>query len=131
MIGNLTRIFAEIPKAADVKKLLEAKKADLFKTLRPKFGGYGLLLRDDAGKWTVRTRGIPASGATAVVIVPAPGHAASAASQPADSGQPTSGPAVDAAKFVQVAEWKNGGWVVDESTIIDLPQGTLLLIAKP
>jgi len=134
LIGNLTRIFNEIPKAADVKKLLADHKAELFKTLRPKFGGYGLLLRDDAGKWTVRTRGVPASGATAVVIIPTPGHAAAstpAASQPADAGPPTSAPAVDSSKFVTVAEWKNGVWIVDDSAVTDLPQGTLLLIAKP
>jgi hypothetical protein len=130
LIANLTRIFAEVPKAADIRKQLEAHKADLFKTLRPKFGGYGLLLKDDAGKWTVRTRGVPAAGAGAVVIVPTIGHAAPAAPQPADAG-PTSGPAVDSSKFVQVAEWKNGGWVVDDSAVTDLPQGTLLLIAKP
>ena len=76
LIGNLTRIFAEVPKPADIRKQLADRKADLFKTLRPKFGGYGLLLRDDAGKWTVRTRGVPASGATAVVDYPNRGHAA-------------------------------------------------------
>jgi hypothetical protein len=95
-------------------------------------------LRDEAGKWIIRTRGIPASGATAVVIVPVQGPAVSvpAASQPgssADAGPPATGPgtSTDSSKFVQVGEWKNGAWAVDESAAIDLPQGSLLLIAKP
>lgn len=139
-ITNLRRIFQSVPKAAAVKPVIAAKRAELVRSLQPMFGGVGMLLRDDAGKWIIQTRNPSKLAPAALAIVPPAGWVPSTGAESPTTaragGFPESAPvpaagAGTSGTFVAVATWKADRLVVDEAALRDLPEGTMVFLTKP
>lgn len=155
--ASLKRIFASVPKAADVKQALIARRLELFRSLRPVFGGSGVLLRDDSGHLEVQSPSPILSGSAGWAVVPpagwtpgvASGDASSSTTASTATSQATSQPAAPAstglaaaaaaagasnvtpAKFVRIAQWKDNKLTVEDAAVRDLPEGTMVLITRP
>ena len=156
MVANLKRIIDSVPKAADVRRAIRARRAELLGTLDPPFSGDGSAAEGRRREVGRPIRRPPPAGSVALAIVPPPAGAPAAVAAPAavtpavtatpaPASQPSSAPAepdappapsappvvLNPATFVSVAEWKDHGLVVDDAAAADLPQGTIVLFKQP
>ncbi|MGN6366658.1 MAG: hypothetical protein ACTHN5_00075, partial [Phycisphaerae bacterium] len=74
-LKNLEKTLANIPPAAAVKEKLAAARANLFRQVAFDIVGTGVLLKDDAGHWSVASPGKDEDGQLWTAL-PAPGAAA-------------------------------------------------------
>lgn len=138
VLDNLKGIIAKIPKSDAIRKRLTERKTEIFSGLKSPVLGTAMLLRDEAGAWQVTTApGTPgARTALAVRVEAAPANGASVSNDPATNDTANGGGDASAAatpvpaRFVKVASHNGQQWVVDEAAVRNLPQGTVLFLAK-
>ena len=122
-LKNLQKTLASIPSASVVKEKLAAARGNLFREVAFEIVGTGVLLKDDAARWSVASQGnadgqlwtaLPAAGANAAPIDPA---ADAQATPPSTPGT-----------MAQVGTVKDGKYALYENAVRDLPQGTMVFI---
>ena len=123
-LKNLQKTLSSLPSASVVKEHLAAARANLFHEVAFDIVGTGVLLKDDAGRWSVASTGkdsdgqlwtaVPRAGTSAAPIDPAADTQATASSTPGT--------------MVQLGTVKDGKYALYESAVRDLPQGTMVFI---
>ncbi len=123
-LKNLQKTLAGIPSAASVKEKLAAAKGNLFREVAFEIVGTGVLLKDDAGRWSVASTGKDSDGQL-WTAVPAPGASAAPVDPAADTqATPPSAPGT----MVQLGTVRDGKYALYENAVRDLPQGTMVFI---
>ncbi len=113
----LKQAAEEIPPSLAVKQKLAAGRAAMFKALALESMNdvlspmqSGVLLKDDAGAWTIYSKAMPVKGLTAWAVAAGNGGAT--------------------ATLVQVGTVSGGKFALEESTLRNLPQGSVVYIAR-
>jgi hypothetical protein len=109
----IQRAIARIPPGAQVKQAYAARRGAMYKALSLTVVGNGLLLRTDAGAWTIATPAPPADDAIALAIGP----------------MPPTGP--QSAPLVLLGRAKAGQFAIDATSLRDIPEGSLVFIVPP
>jgi hypothetical protein len=104
----LKQITDEIPSAASVKTKLAASRAAMFKEMALEKPAAGVLLKNDAGEWAVYSNELPVGAQTVWAVIPG----------------------AEAAALVQIGAAGAGKFVLQEAPLRNLPQGTIVFIAR-
>lgn len=136
----IKNVLDSIPRSEGARKALAARKEALSKALGFLPDGTGVLLRDESGAYLVVANGGNHAGNFAYAVTPpAAGAAAAPASAPASTqlgvSVPESNPALfttssSAGGLVKIAAFVNDKWQPVPGAPRDLPQGTMLFMAR-
>jgi hypothetical protein len=114
----------EIPRADVAKQRLAAARSELFSSLALDVIGPGVVMKDDAGAWVLYTRAVPETNAKIWAIVPAGG------ASPAATGAAVAA-ALPPMNLALIGAAANARFVLNDAALRDLPQGSIVLIARP
>lgn len=106
----IMEVIHRLPPAAETKKQYLARRDELFKRLSFRPIGTAILMKNDAGAWTVFAATVSDDGVTAWAV-----------GSPAGQQAPP---------MIPVAKAKAGQFTVDPAGLGDLPEGTMLFLTK-
>jgi hypothetical protein len=115
-----------MPSEAAVKQKLGMAKAGMFKAVTLDVVGTGVLMKDDAGQWTVYSKNVPPGGSLLWTAVPGAGPAAAAGGDGAATA-PAAGPG----SLLLLGTVAGNRIVLDDTAVRMMPQGSLVYVTRP